>query len=69
MNCGDNQIIFTFPKDTAAADASGITSFYEFPTFVGAQRMSSEENEDDDEDQVDMSVRVPFRGVVENENP
>ena len=31
----------------ADADASGITSFYEYPTFVGAQRMSSEDIDSD----------------------
>ena len=35
------------PMDTAEADASGITSFYEYPTFVGAQRMSSEDIDSD----------------------
>ena len=42
------------------ADASGITSFYEYPTFVGAQRMSSEDNDDEyepEEEKDAMSVR------------
>ena len=46
--------------DAVDADASGITSFYEYPTFVGAQRMSSEDNDDEDErkeEKDDMSVR------------
>ena len=43
------------------ADASGITSFYEYPTFVGAQRMSSEDNDEygeyEDEGEGEEKVR------------